>query len=236
MSRSRDVRAHILEEATRQFAAKGFDGTSLQAIADEVDITKPSLLYHYSSKADLREQVLEELLSHWNSVLPRLLKAATSGDDQFKGLIEAVISFFSKDPDRARLLIREMMDRPERMRGLLNEYLAPWMAILSDYIDKGKKDGTVYPDLDPTAYTTNVIFLVVGGIATSGVMSTLIDEHDGSEVNADQIDEIVRLAGAALFIDGQPDETASAPGVAAGEPFDETRNGDGPEPDESPSD
>ncbi|MFB6372555.1 MAG: TetR/AcrR family transcriptional regulator, partial [Bradymonadaceae bacterium] len=66
MSRSRDVRALILEEATRQFAAKGFDGTSLQAIADEVDITKPSLLYHYSSKAELREQVLEELLSHWN--------------------------------------------------------------------------------------------------------------------------------------------------------------------------
>jgi len=217
MSRSRDVRALILEEATRQFAANGFDGTSLQAIADEVDITKPSLLYHYSSKAELREQVLEELLSHWNSVLPRVLRAATSSDDQFEGLIEAVISFFSEDPDRARLLIREMMDRPDRMRGLLDEYLAPWMSILSDYIEKGKQEGTVYPDLDPTAYIADVMFLVVGGIATSEVFQTLIDEEsDGdTELSSHQIDEIVRLAGAGLFIDGRRDaETVPAEAAA----------------------
>ncbi|MFB6372556.1 MAG: TetR family transcriptional regulator C-terminal domain-containing protein, partial [Bradymonadaceae bacterium] len=143
------------------------------------------------------------------SVLPRVLQAATSGDDQFKGLIEAVISFFCEDPDRARLLMREMMDRPERMRGLLNEYLSPWMSILSDYIEKGQEEGTVYPDLDPTSYIVNVVHLVVGGIATSGVFGTLIDdESDDAGVSPDQIDEVVRLTGAALFIDGQRAEAA----------------------------
>lgn len=219
MSRGRDVRGLILEEATRQFAAKGFDGTSLQAIADEVDITKPSLLYHYSSKAELREQVLEALFSHWNSVLPTILQAATSGDRRFEALTEEVISFFCEDPDRARLLMRETMDRPARMRELMQEYLGPWMSILADYIQKGVDEGLIYEDLNPTAYIINVVHLVVGGIATSDVFGTLVsgDRSDSDSfvddvegVDTAQIEEMVRLARASLFVDQRPPDDDEA--------------------------
>ena len=75
-----DVPTRILEEATRLFAARGFDGTSLSEIAGAVGIRKPSLLYHFPSKDALRRSVLEHMLSHWNELVPRLLKAATSGE------------------------------------------------------------------------------------------------------------------------------------------------------------
>ena len=56
-----DVRSEILRTATRLFAAKGFDGTSLKDIADAGGIRKPSLLYHFPSKEQLRLAVLEQL-------------------------------------------------------------------------------------------------------------------------------------------------------------------------------
>lgn len=210
MARNRDIRSEILEAATEMFAARGFDGTSLQSIADAVDITKPSLLYHYSSKEKLREEVLEAVFSHWNSVLPQILQAATSGDRRFEALTEEIISFFSQDVDRARLLMRETMDRPNEMREWLDEYLRPWMSILADYIEKGQEEGVIYRDLVPESYIVNVLHFVVGAIATSEVFGSLVGsgapggveaEGDREGPNSAQIEELVRIARTALFVD-----------------------------------
>ena len=121
----------ILEVATHLFAKQGFDGTSLQAIADGVGIRKPSLLYHFPSKAALHQAVLENLLSHWNGVLPKVLMAATSSHGQFDGVVQAMISFFSADPDRARVLVREVMDRPKEMKRLIKKHVQPWVEVIS---------------------------------------------------------------------------------------------------------
>src|SRR4051794_22160999 len=113
-----DVRAKILQEATRLFAAHGVDGTAIQDIAGAVGVTKQTLLYYYPSKHELQRGVLAHLLSHWSEVLPRLLHAV-SREDRFDAILDATIEFFAADADRARLLLREALDRPVEMRELL---------------------------------------------------------------------------------------------------------------------
>src|SRR5258706_13789890 len=107
-----DVREQILASATRQFAKQGYEATSVQTIADDVGIKKPSLLYHFASKEALRIAVYQKMLDHWNEVLPRLLQAATSGEGQFNAVVSHLVSFFTEDPDRARLIVREVLNRP----------------------------------------------------------------------------------------------------------------------------
>lgn len=207
---ARDVRTRILRTATRLFAAQGFDGTSLQTIADEVGVAKASLLYHFPSKEELRGAVLDQLLSHWNDVLPRLLEAATTGEHRFESLISEVVGFFTADADRARLLVREMLDRPDELEALFREYLGPWMTILSDYIRRGQQEGRVYPGLDPEAYILQIIHLVVGAIATGDVIGSLLDgSEEESEVASRQLDELIRIAHSSLFV-----QSESAPSTA----------------------
>ena len=50
--------SEILEHATRLFAERGYDGTTLQDIADAIGITRPGLYNYISSK----EQLLAELV------------------------------------------------------------------------------------------------------------------------------------------------------------------------------
>ena len=106
----------ILAVATRRFAVQGYDGTSLQEIADDVGMRKPSLLYHFSSKNELREAVLSDLLERWQVTLPDVLQRAQNGTDRFTALFDEISDFFEADPGRALLLMREVVDRPDQTR------------------------------------------------------------------------------------------------------------------------
>ena len=76
----------------------GYDGTSLQGIADEVGMRKPSLLYHFSSKEALREAVLDDLIGRWETTLPSILARAQTGPDRFSFLFDEVAQFFRDGP------------------------------------------------------------------------------------------------------------------------------------------
>ena len=196
---STDVAQRALDVATQLFAANGYDGTSLSAIAAEVGVRKPSLLYHFSSKEELRLAVLRRVFERWNDVLPRVLQAATSGEDRFAGLVSEVVHFFGEDPDRARLLLREMLDRPELLREQMSQYVTPWLAILTDYIRRGQDQGHVRPAVDPHAYLLHVIQLVIGGIATCDVLGA--PHPDGTPGDLERhVRETIRFAHDALFI------------------------------------
>jgi AcrR family transcriptional regulator len=125
-----DVRNQILTHATKLFAERGYDGTSVQEIANAVGIRKPSLLYHFKSKDELREHVISEMLAHWNAVLPSLLLNA-SREERFDATMEALSRFFIEDPDRARLILRETLDRPEYMQTMLANFVRPWIHVFT---------------------------------------------------------------------------------------------------------
>lgn len=197
-SDQQDMAQQLLDVATRLFATNGYDGTSLKAIADEVGIRKPSLLYHYPSKEELRLAVLHRVFTRWNDVLPRILQAATTGEDRFRGLVSEVIQFFAEEPDRARLLLREMLDRPDTLREQMSEYVAPWVAIMTDYIERGKEGGRVRPDVDAQAYVLHVIQLVVGGVATADVLGAPFDDGRPGDLER-HVRETMRFAHDALF-------------------------------------
>ena len=201
-SEKREVSERILDAATRLFAERGFEATSLQSVADAVGIRKPSLLYHFPSKDELRRAVLDNLLAHWNQVLPKLLMAATSGREQFDAIIKETVAFFTADRDRARLLLREALDRPKEMRALIIGHVKPWADVVSNYIRRGREAGRVRADVDPEAYIVHAINLVVSSIATFDSIGALGTSKDRSEDDSDlrrHVDELVRVARASLF-------------------------------------
>jgi AcrR family transcriptional regulator len=64
-------RAQLHETALRLFARDGVEGTSLQAIADEMGVTKAAVYYHYRSKDELVLGVLAPLFAELDAILDR---------------------------------------------------------------------------------------------------------------------------------------------------------------------
>ncbi len=193
---TQDVRTATVAAATRLFASRGFDGTALQDIADAVGVTKPAVLHHYPSKEHVRQAVLDSILEHWNRTLPRLLLAATESHDRFEGIVGELTRFFAEEPDRARILLRETLDRPADFRKTLQRVLRPWLSTIADYIRTGRDAGRHHSDVDGEAYVLHVIQLVVAGCACGAVTSTLLEGGDGPG-RYDR--ELARIARSSLF-------------------------------------
>jgi len=201
--------AVILREATRLFAARGVEATSLQEVADAVGVKKQSLLYHYANKDALHRAVLEALLSRWNDTLPRLLRAAAR-EDRFDAILDETIGFFVEDPSRARLLLREALDRPESMRALVAEFVSPWLAVLSENIKKAQEHGSIRKDVDAESYVVMVIHLVLGNVATAGTVSSIAVDSKSAKVPERIVREVKRMARAALMADATEQRAAQS--------------------------
>jgi AcrR family transcriptional regulator len=196
-----DNAEQIRQAATHLFASRGYDGASLQAIAEQVGVTKQTLLYHYPSKDALRRAVLGGVFAHFGERLPQMLAAVTSGHDRFEALTRELFEFFRADSDRARVLMRELLDNPEEMRRLLLDHLRPWVLLIAQYIREGQRVGLIYEDVDPEAYVLHVIVLVLADVVTGPLIGGLItSEPDGGGEGAErQVRELFRLTRVGLF-------------------------------------
>jgi len=190
----------ILAVATRRFATQGYDGTSLQEIASEVGMKKPSLLHHFPSKNELREAVLADLLERWQVTLPEVLQRAENGTDRFTALFDEVSDFFESDPSRALLLMREVVDRPEQTRDRLSGAIGPWMALLRGAIIEGQQSGRVRSDVDPEAYLVQCIVSMVGAIVGAHLGAEMFGGDSTAVWARRQRDEARRMAQQSLFV------------------------------------
>lgn len=196
------VRDQVLHEASRLLARHGYEGTSLQAVADAVGVRKPSVLYHFKSKEELRRAVLDSLLSRWSEVVPRLLMASTkTGLAKFEAVVAELVGFFAEDPDRARILVRELLDRPEEMQEVLQRQVRPWVEVVADYIREGQRSGTVRPGVDPEPYVLHVVSMALFSLATAPGAAPLMAQPGRPPVER-TVAELVRLAKAGLFEEG----------------------------------
>jgi adenine-specific DNA methylase len=127
---------------------------------------------------------------------------------RFDAVFGELVRFFAADPDRARILLRETLDRPVELRKLLRQVVRPWLAAVAQYVRVGREAGRHYPDVDDEAYVLHVIQLAVMATACGSVTSTVID---GDDARARYDRELVRIARSSLF---SPEVEAISPAPA----------------------
>jgi TetR/AcrR family transcriptional regulator len=121
-------RGRILATARREFAERGFDGARLTDIAGQAGLSHPTLLYHFTSKADLYGAVIESAVLDWVRETEAAVTGALDGFGQVASIIDAGFAFFASHPDFARILRREAMDGGERLDETIAGALRPFLA------------------------------------------------------------------------------------------------------------
>src|SRR3982750_4364879 len=103
-------RDEILDEATRLFAERGYEGTSMSDLAERVGLRKASLFHHFASKEVLYAAVLARLIEKVGQTIASAAFATGSFPERLDALSDAITAVLAEQPFAARLLIREVMD------------------------------------------------------------------------------------------------------------------------------
>lgn len=136
------LRHRLLAETTRLFVERGFDGTSMQQIADACGVTKAALYYHYAGKAEL----LRDIVAGYLDEVAAVVEAGRAAASDAPGRLRAIVSgLFALDAD-ARAVMRLAMhdlrhltdaDRTAFAADYRARFLAPLGGVISGGMDAG---------------------------------------------------------------------------------------------------
>jgi AcrR family transcriptional regulator len=87
----------ILDEAAKLFAAKGYDGTSVQDIATAVGITKASLYHFFKDKSEIHSTVVTLSVVRLNDLVQEKLATCRTASDKVEGFARAHAQHISEN-------------------------------------------------------------------------------------------------------------------------------------------
>ncbi len=135
----------ILDEATRLFAERGFDGTSMADLAERVGLRKASLFHHFASKEELRAAVLERLVRDVGEAIASAAEVQGDYAERLDALTDAIVTLLGEHPFVARLLLREAMEWKDGEGGEVARAILSVLRSAESFIDGGQKAGVFAP-------------------------------------------------------------------------------------------
>lgn len=136
--------ANIISAAEEIFAKLGYNGASVDMIAERAGMSKQNMLYYFSSKEGLYRQVLENILNLWLEKMQLLEQAGEEPAEMLRNYILGKIHISQQHPNGSKVFAHEIISGAPYLADCLRENLIPQLEadlkLVRGWIDQGKMD------------------------------------------------------------------------------------------------
>lgn len=160
MSGTAPTRERILDAALVSFATRGYEATSLDAVAAGIGVSKQTILHHFGSKERLLDAVIDASAGELSDVLERALAKAGKGFDRIDALVRATFRLAARRPELLGLL-REVSRLGPPAATRLVDCLEPLVERAKSFLAAEMEAGNVRPQ-DPRLLLLSAYSTVIG--------------------------------------------------------------------------
>jgi TetR/AcrR family transcriptional regulator len=136
------MEATILAEAVRVFAASGFEGASVAAVAENAGLSKQNLMYYFPTKQALYQRVLDGVLDDWLERMASLGDPGGEPGDVLRAYISAKLRFSREQPLASRVFAMEVLAGAQMYGEQIRNRVVPLVrrdiAVFERWIAEGK--------------------------------------------------------------------------------------------------
>lgn len=133
----------IFETAMELFAQKGYDGTSVEEITSLVGVAKGTLYYHFSSKEEIFNFLIEEGMKLLRNSIEIKTSKYSNSIDKIKAVILIQIKIIVKYENLITLVISEMWGKEERNLRC-RQYVYDYIKIIEGIVSEGISRNEIY--------------------------------------------------------------------------------------------
>ena len=144
-------RARMVAAAIEEFAARGFKGASMDAIAARTHTTRALINYYFGSKEKLYIAVLEQVYSEIRDAEGGLDLDHLQPVEAVRRIVEFTYNYYVEHEGFVRLVVAENQARGRHLRKskAMRTLNRPIIDRLADVIARGQKQGVFRRDVDP---------------------------------------------------------------------------------------
>jgi AcrR family transcriptional regulator len=176
--RSRDAdrtREEILRAAMLEFAAHGFGGARMEAIAERSGVNKKLIYYYFAAKAELFLAVLEQTYTDIRTAERELRLEASEPLQAILALVAFTWRYYLAHPEFLALLNSENMHRAGHLKRSrrIRQMNSPVIEGLAGVLARGEKSGALRKGIDPMQLYISIAGLAYFYLSNSHTLSTV---------------------------------------------------------------
>lgn len=163
------TKERILDEALMLFSENGYDGTSVERIAEKVGIKAPSLYKHFKGKEDILNAIIDNAEARYEESFgsEKRIGRLPESKEEFVRITMDRISFTMHDPmiRKIRKFLVQEQFRSERLAAITTKHQLDGLLGMYTKIIGGMMDNDLFKKDDPVLLATEVTAPVVLWIA-----------------------------------------------------------------------
>ena len=144
-----DKMRRILAAGEKLFSKQGFDGTTVQQIADEADVAVGTLFLYISDKSELLLRLFHYAIDLELERAVKRMKAGRKFLPAVRRFLEDLIVPYDKDRELAKVFCREFLFHKGEVRAELDKQASQILHALAEVIVLAQKRGDIDKGVDP---------------------------------------------------------------------------------------
>lgn len=152
----------IFETSMKLFAEKGYDATSIEEITATVGVAKGTLYYHFSSKEEIFNFLVEEGIKLLQNSVDIKTAKFSNYIDKIKAIILIQIKIVSKYEDLITILLSQFWGHEQRHQKC-QKHILEYIRQIEDIVEEGMEVGQIKKG-NPQAIASEIYGLICSSL------------------------------------------------------------------------